>query len=232
MEPLTQGAVRFRQPGDLREHLALPIRLLARPTARGHLLLLDAVLHRGPFLVRESLEPLFGRGGALGGLLRVLHLEVSSPVSIDGTDPHARVPAAAAASRNLLDRTARLVLKGAGRRRQQHQPLRGDSGTAAAVIAGEPFKAVRRGGGQSFAPAAWATATRFGTTMRQASSTRSRISASSSAAMRASTQLKRSSDGPGSMNFSGEPPISQTRSSLGNANPMTVSSREKASHTI
>src|SRR5438876_2485217 len=43
-----------------------------RAAVRGRLHLLDMVLHRGSFLVRESLELLAGRGGALGGLLGLL----------------------------------------------------------------------------------------------------------------------------------------------------------------
>src|SRR3989441_5856223 len=66
MERLAHGAIRFRHPGDLREHSAFPVRL-----ARA-LQLLDALLHRDSFLVRESLELLADRGGALGGLLRFL----------------------------------------------------------------------------------------------------------------------------------------------------------------
>src|SRR5207249_6321794 len=73
MEPLAHGAFRFRHPGDLREHGAFPVRLvLARAAARGRLQLLDALLHRGSFLFRESLGRLADRGGALGGLLRAL----------------------------------------------------------------------------------------------------------------------------------------------------------------
>jgi hypothetical protein len=74
MEPLAHGTIRSRHLGDLREHGAFPVRLVrARAAARGGLQLLGALLHRGSFLVRESLELLVGRGGALGGLLRVLH---------------------------------------------------------------------------------------------------------------------------------------------------------------
>jgi hypothetical protein len=73
MEPLGQDAIRFRHLGDLLEHRALPVRLVrARAAARFRLQLLGALLHRGPFLVRESRERLAGRGGVLGGLLRVL----------------------------------------------------------------------------------------------------------------------------------------------------------------
>ena len=62
MEPLGHGAIRFRHLGDLREHGAFPVRLvLAR--ARFRLQLLGALLHRGSFLVRESLGRL--AGGAL-----------------------------------------------------------------------------------------------------------------------------------------------------------------------
>src|SRR3989440_12687807 len=62
MEALGHGAIRCRQLGDLREHVAFPVRLV-----RSRLPLLDPVLHRASFLVREF------RDGALGGLLRVLH---------------------------------------------------------------------------------------------------------------------------------------------------------------
>src|SRR3989475_2260775 len=73
MEPLAHGAIRFRHPGDLREHGAFPVRLvLARAAARGRLQLLDALLHRDSFLFRESLGRLADRGGAPGGLLRAL----------------------------------------------------------------------------------------------------------------------------------------------------------------
>src|SRR5205085_2286568 len=63
MEPLGHGAIRFPHLGDLREHGAFTVRLV-------RLQLLDAVLHRGSFLVRESLELLADRGTALGRLLR------------------------------------------------------------------------------------------------------------------------------------------------------------------
>src|SRR5437870_9851694 len=73
MEPLAHGAFRFRHLADLREDGVLPVRLIrARAAARRRLQLLDALLHRESFLVRESLEPLADRGGALGGLLRSL----------------------------------------------------------------------------------------------------------------------------------------------------------------
>src|SRR6266849_2642786 len=46
MEPLAQGAIRFRHLGDLREHGAFSVRLVrARAAARGRLQLLDAFLH-------------------------------------------------------------------------------------------------------------------------------------------------------------------------------------------
>ena len=71
MEPLGHGAIRFRHLGDLREHGALPVRLvLAR--ARFRLQLLGALLHRGPFLVRESLGLLCAHRYLLCGLSRVL----------------------------------------------------------------------------------------------------------------------------------------------------------------
>jgi hypothetical protein len=69
MEPLRHGAVRLLHRGDLREHVALPVRL-ALLRACGRVQLLGAFLHYGSFLVRESLGILVGRIGALGGLLR------------------------------------------------------------------------------------------------------------------------------------------------------------------
>src|SRR5829696_3881044 len=67
VEPLGHGAIRLRHLGDLREHGALPFRLLRFPFQ-----LFGALPHRGSSLVRESLGLLAGRGGALGGLLRGL----------------------------------------------------------------------------------------------------------------------------------------------------------------
>src|SRR5207247_1333342 len=73
MEPPGHGAIRFRHLGNLREHVAFPVCLLrARAAARRRLQLLDTLLHRDSFLVRESLELLADRGSALGGLLRFL----------------------------------------------------------------------------------------------------------------------------------------------------------------
>src|SRR5207247_5217271 len=73
MQPLAHGAFRFRHLADLREDGVLPVRVVrARAAARRRLQLLDALLHRDSFLVRESLELLADRGGALGGLLRCL----------------------------------------------------------------------------------------------------------------------------------------------------------------
>src|SRR2546427_2350526 len=73
MEPLAHDAFRFRHLADLREDGVFPVRLVrARAAARRRLQLLDALLHRDSFLVRESLELLADRGSALGGLLRFL----------------------------------------------------------------------------------------------------------------------------------------------------------------
>src|SRR6266446_7375239 len=59
MEPPGHGAIRFRHLRNLREHVALPVRLLrARAATRFRLQLLDALLHRESFLVCESLEAL------------------------------------------------------------------------------------------------------------------------------------------------------------------------------
>src|SRR5207245_459816 len=65
MEPLAHGAIRFTHLSELREHGAFPVRLVRSQ-------LLDALPHRAVFLVRESLELLADRGGALVGLLRAL----------------------------------------------------------------------------------------------------------------------------------------------------------------
>ena len=64
MEPLGHGALWFRHLGDLREHVAFPFRLV-RVRARFRLQLFGALLHRGSFLVCESLDRLADRGGAL-----------------------------------------------------------------------------------------------------------------------------------------------------------------------
>src|SRR6266576_1578335 len=53
MDPLGHGAIRCRHLGNLREQVAFPIRLV-------RLQLLGALLHRGSFLVRESLDRLAG----------------------------------------------------------------------------------------------------------------------------------------------------------------------------
>src|SRR5712691_8933850 len=50
--------------------------------------------------------------------------------------------------------------------------------------------------------------------------------------MRTSTQWYRRSPFSGSMNLSGEPPMSQLRCSFGNPNPITVSSRENDTYTM
>src|SRR5512141_2620817 len=48
MEPLGHGAIRSRHLGDLRQHVAFPVRLArARTAARGCLQLLGTLLHRG-----------------------------------------------------------------------------------------------------------------------------------------------------------------------------------------
>src|SRR5215218_8985995 len=67
MEPLGQGAIRFLHLGDLREHVALPIRLL-----RLGLKLSGALLHRVSFLVRESLGLLCAHRSLLCRLSHVL----------------------------------------------------------------------------------------------------------------------------------------------------------------
>src|SRR5881275_1218160 len=83
MEPLGHGAIRLRHLGDLREHVAFPIRLArAWAAARLRLQLLNALLHRSSFLVRESPGPLVGRGGALGGLPRFLLWAHATPVTL------------------------------------------------------------------------------------------------------------------------------------------------------
>src|SRR5207247_3617850 len=56
LEPLGHGAIQFRHRGNLREHVAFSLRLLrARAAARFRVQLLDTLLHRGSFLVRDSL---------------------------------------------------------------------------------------------------------------------------------------------------------------------------------
>src|SRR5215203_1676469 len=62
MEPLGHGAIRSLHLGNLREHDALPFRLL----------LLGALLHRGSFLVREPLGLLCAHRSLLCRLFHVL----------------------------------------------------------------------------------------------------------------------------------------------------------------
>ena len=73
VEPLGHGAIRCLHLGDLREHVALPVRLV-----RGRLLLLGALPHRGSFLVRESLDRLRGLRRRL--LVNFSHVELSFAV--------------------------------------------------------------------------------------------------------------------------------------------------------
>src|SRR5437879_11485211 len=74
MDPLGHGPIRVRHFGDLREHGACVLLL-----GGGRLPLFDELLHRGSFLVREYAALLVGRGGALGGLLRVLRWAHGKP---------------------------------------------------------------------------------------------------------------------------------------------------------
>ena len=81
-------------------------------------------------------------------------------------------------------------------------------------------------------PRSYSAATFFGTTIRHASSTSSRISVRSIAASLTSTQWNRMSDGRGMKNFSGSAATNASRSSFGNPKPISVSSRENAKNTI
>src|SRR6185503_8565051 len=81
-------------------------------------------------------------------------------------------------------------------------------------------------------PRSYSAATFFGTTIRQASRTSSRISVRSIASSRTSTQWYRMSDGRGRKNFSGSAATNASRSSFGNPRPISVSSRENARKTI
>jgi hypothetical protein len=79
MEPFGHGAIGFGHLGDLREHVAFPVRLAgARAAARGRLQLSGALAHRGSFLGREPRGRL--AGGALGGPLRARLRAVGSSV--------------------------------------------------------------------------------------------------------------------------------------------------------
>src|SRR6185437_16492415 len=70
MEPLAHDAIRMRQRGYRREHGTFPVRLVGAPAAtRLRLQLLEALPHRGFFLVREPAGFLSGRGGAPWGFL-------------------------------------------------------------------------------------------------------------------------------------------------------------------
>src|SRR5438874_7464989 len=72
MEPFGHRAIRFRHLGNLREHVAFPVRVLrSRAAARFRFELLDVLLHRGSFFSRKSLGRFAGHGGALLGLLYI-----------------------------------------------------------------------------------------------------------------------------------------------------------------
>src|SRR5207302_2947685 len=81
VEPLGHGAIWLRHGGNLREYFAFPVRLVCAPTAAcGRFLLLEVLLHRGSFLVRESFGRLAGivllrglLGGALGASFTLSH---------------------------------------------------------------------------------------------------------------------------------------------------------------
>src|SRR5438067_1026659 len=77
MEPLTHCATRRWHRGDCREQVAFPFLFLSA-AARFRLHLPDTRLHRGAFLVRESVECLAGRG-APGASLTFSH---SSSLSV------------------------------------------------------------------------------------------------------------------------------------------------------
>src|SRR5262249_7713303 len=78
MEPPGHGAIRFRHLGDLREHVAFPVRpVRALAAARGRLQLLGGLLPRGSFLVRESVGRL--AAGAPGRLPRALRVGEFAP---------------------------------------------------------------------------------------------------------------------------------------------------------
>ena len=71
MEPLAQGAIRFRHRGDRREHFAFPVGLLRTWTAaRIRLQFPGSLLHCPSLLIRESAGRLPDRGCAPGGLPR------------------------------------------------------------------------------------------------------------------------------------------------------------------
>jgi hypothetical protein len=85
--------------------------------------------------------------------------------------------------------------------------------------------------GMPWLPAAQ-QATFLGTHICQASITSSRVSSGSSAAIRACTQWNRWSDSRGSANLPGSAAIRASRSSLGNPNPIVVSSGDTDTYTI
>src|SRR5262249_46513961 len=74
VEPRGHRAIRLRHRGDLREHFLFAVLFLPAGAARVLLLLPDALLHRGAFLIGESLGRPTDRAGAPGGLLRRLHV--------------------------------------------------------------------------------------------------------------------------------------------------------------
>src|SRR5918992_4936450 len=74
VDPLGHGPIRCRHLGDLREHVALTIRLVrALAPTSCRLPLLDCLLQGGQLLLAECAGRCRGRTGALGRLLRVVH---------------------------------------------------------------------------------------------------------------------------------------------------------------
>ena len=81
MDALGHDPVGLGHLGDLREHVALAVRL--GPAAPGCLQLPGMLLHRGELVVGPALGPRLERGAAPGGLLRVGH-GVASPFKVRG----------------------------------------------------------------------------------------------------------------------------------------------------
>src|SRR5438093_3150263 len=100
MESLAQGAIRFRHLGNLREHGAFPVRFV-------RLQLLDALLHRGAFLVRESLG--FGLAGHATASGRRFMTVAARPMSLRGVDAPAQPSTRNSASLGTLGRLHWLV---------------------------------------------------------------------------------------------------------------------------
>ena len=104
-----------------------------------------ALLHRGSFLVRPSLGRRVGRGGALGGLLRVGHGRFPPLCVLMWIDPHAREPPRRRLLRNcsiVIRADQRWVLSPPRSRRKRSMSAIRSSPSGQALLVGHRLEAL------------------------------------------------------------------------------------------